>query len=462
MRPRLRSLAAAAGLLGVGLLDAAEPLPIDPLWKSETFRRSVTASFGIDSRIEPRLTEDEAFYLDESAKAMADEDREKAASVLRDSSLLEKSPAMLFNLATLEFEASRPEAAAERFEQALALFPNFRDAHRNYAIVLVQAGEFKKAKTHLVRALELGAQDGLATGLLGYCHAREGHHQPALDAYRLALLTQPDERQWRLGEAEALLALERPREAASILQGLLGDASADPAPWLLQADAWLTLGDELAAAANLEFLHRVGTLDAPAKVSLGHLYAQQGLPELALDRYLEALADDSPPAPARILEGLELFLSQSDWTRAADLAESIGEVEAYRSSLSPEEGERELVSRLVRARAILELETGDAEAGAALVADWLRREPLDGDALLLLARFHESSGRRAEAEMLLEQAARMPDHAAAAALAHGRLLVAAGEHEAALEHLEKSHELEPGDALASYLAAIRELVRPRR
>ena len=87
-------------LLAASPLTAAEPLPIDPLWQSETFRKSITASYGIDSRIEPRITEDEAFYLDESAKAMAANDRAKAISVLRESSLLEKSPAMLFALAS--------------------------------------------------------------------------------------------------------------------------------------------------------------------------------------------------------------------------------------------------------------------------------------------------------------------------------------------------------------------------
>jgi len=45
-------------------LAAAEPLPIDPLWQSETFRETVTGSFGIDSRIEPRITVDEEFYLE--------------------------------------------------------------------------------------------------------------------------------------------------------------------------------------------------------------------------------------------------------------------------------------------------------------------------------------------------------------------------------------------------------------
>ena len=51
---------------------AADPLPIDPLWKSVEFRRIVTGSFGIDSRIEPQITNDEESYLNDSAKKMAD------------------------------------------------------------------------------------------------------------------------------------------------------------------------------------------------------------------------------------------------------------------------------------------------------------------------------------------------------------------------------------------------------
>ena len=45
----------------------AEPLPIDPLWKSEDFRRVITGSFGIDTRIEPLITTDEEGYLNDSA-----------------------------------------------------------------------------------------------------------------------------------------------------------------------------------------------------------------------------------------------------------------------------------------------------------------------------------------------------------------------------------------------------------
>ena len=437
----------------------AEPLPIDPLWKSETFRKSITASYGIDSRIEPRITEDEGFYLEESAKAMAENDRAKAIAALRGSSLLANSPAMLFTLASHLFETGEAKDADESvklFESALTLFPNFRDAHRNLGVVLIQREDFEKAKDHLVRALALGSQDGLTAGLLGYCHARDEHHQAALDAYRLAMLTQPEERQWILGEAQALLALKRPREAASLLQSLLGGA--DLSTWLAQADAWNELDESLAAAANLEIVHRAGGLEPDALLSLGHLYLQNDLPALALERYQTALATPAPPSPFRAVEALELLLSNSDRARAKEYVATLDTVADYRAAFDPATGEKEIVSRLTRARALLELETGDAAAGAQRVEEWLRREPLDGECLLLLARFREEAGQKVEAEMLLEQAARIPATAAAAHLAHGRLLVAAADYGKALEHLEKSQELNPGESLANYITAIRELV----
>ncbi len=448
-------------LLPAVLACAAGPLPIDPLWKSETFRRSITASYGIDSRIEPRITEDEAFYLDESAKAMAANDRAKAIQILRDSTLLAKSPAMLFTLASLRFEAGETEESVKDFESALAQFPNFRDAHRNYAVVLVQTEKLEKAKSHLIRALELGAQDGVTAGLLAYCHAREGHHQPALDAYRLALITQPDESQWKLGEAQALLALERPREAAGILQSLLEKNPAEISNWLIQADAWIGLERELPAAANLEIVHRTGALDSNSTLSLGHLYLQNGLPDLALERYRAAISAPEPAPVGRAVEALEMFLSVADWARGQEFAALLDGTAAYAGAFNPDTGDKSLVSRLTRTRAMIELETGDAATGAKRVEEWLRREPLDGPALLLLARFREESGQRVEAEMLLEQAARIPESAASAHLARGRILVATSDYENAIEHLEKSQELNPTDALAEYIAAIRELSEAR-
>ncbi|NLT69545.1 MAG: tetratricopeptide repeat protein [Verrucomicrobiaceae bacterium] len=440
-----------------GVTDKATPLPIDPLWKSPTFRKALTASYGIDSRIEPHITQDEAFYLDKVSTAMASEDRPAAIKTLTDSSLLDDSTIMLFTLASLQFEDGKTEEAVGLFQRAIEKFPNFRDAHRNLAIALLRLDRFDEAKTHLVRALELGSQDGLTAGLLGYCHARDEHHQAALDAYRLAMLTQPGEYQWRIGEAQALQALGHSREAAAIYQSLLADDPVGTDTWLAQADIWIHLDQPLRAVANLEIVHRSGTLDPSATLSLGHLYHQNGLPDLALERYRAAILAEEPVRLARAVDALELLTNASDWARAKALAGLIASSEIYQAALADDKADTQLTSRLTRSRALIELESGDAAAGAKLVEDWLAREPLDGLSLILLARFREGKDRIEEAVMLLEQAERIPEHAAAAHLAHGQILVAQSRYEEAVEQLEKSHELKPGKSVAEYLKAVREL-----
>ncbi|MDP4582714.1 MAG: tetratricopeptide repeat protein, partial [Verrucomicrobiales bacterium] len=313
------------------------------------------------------------------------------------------------------------------------------------------------AKTHLVRALELGSQDGLTAGLLGYCHARDEHHQAALDAYRLAMLTQPGERQWRLGEAQALQALGHSREAASIYQSLISDDPAGTAVWLAQADAWIALNETQKAAANLEIVHRLGALDPSATLSLGHLYLQSSLPELALERYRAAIVAEEPVSLARAVEALEMLTNAMDWPRAKELAALITASEPYQAALAEADADKDLASRLTRGRALIELESGDADTGAKLVEEWLARDPLDGQSLILLARFREEKSRTEEAVMLLEQAERLPAHAAAAHLAHGRLLVGERQYAAAVEQLEKSYELDPLESVGTYLEAVREL-----
>lgn len=434
------------------------PLPIDPLWKSAHFRKSVTGSFGIDSRIEPRITVDEEFYLDESAKKMADEDREAAIKILSESSLLEKSPAMQFSLATFQFEAGDHESAVAHFSKALELFPNFRDAHRNLAIVLVQQEKFKEAIEHLGRSLELGSRESITMGLLGYCHAVQGHHQAALDAYRLAALTQPSERQWKMGESQALQSLNRPKDAASILQQLIDDDPKDLNLWLVQADNWIALGKPVAAIANLEMAYRAEKLSGEATLSLGHLYLQNGLPAIALERYQLALKQSDRPVPLhRAVEALELFGNRGDWKRASTLATQITSSETLNTEIESEEMDKKVLSRFHRQQALIELEIGDAKAGAKLIEDWLTQEPMDGLALILLARFKEEDDAREEAEMLLERAEQLPEQAAEAHLSHGKLLVSVGEYAAAIKHLELSLDLKDSKIVSDYLEAVREL-----
>ncbi len=437
------------------------PLSIDPLWKSETFRKTVTGSFGIDSRIEPRITTDEEHYLDLSAKAMAEEDPEAARAVFSESSLLGESPIMLFSLATLQSQAEERESAVENFRKALELFPNFRDAHRNLAVVYVQLEKFDEAEEHLIRAIELGSREGLTMGLLGYCHAMDGNHRAALDAYRLAVLTQPNERQWKVGLAQALTALDQPRDAASIVQQLLEDSPTDTQLWLLLADLWIALDNTSAAIADLELVRRAGALKPDALVSLGHLYLGAGLSELAVRNYDEAMNAESPVSLSKAVEIVEFLVNRRLWEPAREIQSTVEKSDHYRPQLEAADTDVELLSRLRRSQAMIELEDGDKAAGARLVENWLSRQPTDGLAILLLARFRQEEGKREEAEMLLERAARDSEVAADALLAHGRLLVEEGEYEEAVEKLELAQQSDPKPTIADYIHAVRELADGR-
>ena len=66
----------------------AAPLPIDPMWSTDSFRKAFTASYGVDSRIEPKLSPEEKEQLDQGVSKVygaipyADEKAEEAIKTI--------------------------------------------------------------------------------------------------------------------------------------------------------------------------------------------------------------------------------------------------------------------------------------------------------------------------------------------------------------------------------------------
>ena len=280
-------------LLSIGATATAAPMPIDPLWKSTQFRRAFTASYGVDSRIEPRVNIEEKSVLEEMAQKMAEDKRTGAIELLQSNELLKGSAIMLFNLGNLHFEEESQEAAVTSFKSAIELYPNFRDAHRNLAVAMVQNNRVRDAEPHLRRALELGAQDGLTLGLLGYCHESAGRPQAALQAYRSATLTMPDEFQWRLGEGRVLIELDELAAAASIFEELLDKIPQQTGIWSHLADIRLQQGSPALAIADLEVARRLDRLDPSGVLSLATCISMN--PSIAAP--WNAMRRASPPIP---------------------------------------------------------------------------------------------------------------------------------------------------------------------
>ncbi|MCH2061516.1 MAG: tetratricopeptide repeat protein [Verrucomicrobiales bacterium] len=441
-------------LLSLGTFAAAEPMPMDPLWQSVQFRKAFTASYGIDSRIEPRVNTEEKSVLEAMAGKMAVGKRTEAVELLKGNTLLNESAVMLFNLANLLFEQENREAAVLHFRKAIELYPNFRDAHRNLAVALVQGENIREAEPHLRRSLELGAQDGLTLGLLGYCHESAGRPQAALQAYRSAALTMPDEFQWRLGQGRVLIELGELGSAAALLEELLDKSPQQSAIWSHLADVRMQQGQPLLAIADLEVARRLGSLDSGTSLSLGHLFLNQSLYQRAMECYQEALTAKSPAPIARAIDAIDYLLRTRRWHDAGNLAQTLGSIAGYQEQLS---GNSKASRRLERAKVFIEFHKENSEENARQIAAIVEKNPLDAHALLLLADFHLANKRQEHALMYLEQAATVKEYKVEALRKQGEILVQRGDYTKALTLLTEAQQLAPDENLSEYLTTLKKL-----
>jgi tetratricopeptide (TPR) repeat protein len=140
-----------------------------------------------------------------------------------------------------------------------------------------------------------------------------------LQAYRQAQLVMPDEWQWKLGEAYALLALNQAEDAAGLFGELIREQPGNTALWLAQSDAWMAMGEYGKAIPNREYVRRLGKQPNSDMLTLGHLYLDQGLPDPATGCYLEALKGKAAPLDA--LDALDRLLTSKHWKQAQQVAE---------------------------------------------------------------------------------------------------------------------------------------------
>ncbi|MEM6279081.1 MAG: tetratricopeptide repeat protein [Verrucomicrobiota bacterium] len=445
---RLSRIASYLLLTTASLVAEEDLFPTSDLWKSPQFQRMVTGSYGIDSRIEPLITVDEEEYLQDGAELLAKGDREGAIELYEGASILPQSPAMMFSLASLKFEEGEFEEAKKSFLSALESFPNFRDAYRNLGMALIQLNEIEEAETALVRAVELGAKDGISLGLLGYCHAIDGDFQAALQSYRLAQVTMPDEIEWKLGEARCLAELGQTEEAVGLYRELLKTLPTSSMLWLSLGFSLQQLGDEKGAIHALEVARTFEELNANGLLSLGHLYLGQNLREDALLAYQGAIQTVPPISESDSTEALRYLVDYNFYEEAKTFDESV--LARYPDAKDPQ---------LLRLRALIEFETGEPDKAIDTIRSLVKEDPLDGKALLVLARFLISQEKEVEAEMVLEQATLLQEHAADAYFRLGELFVEQGEYDKAVEKLVQAQSIDPRPSIETYLEAVRELAK---
>jgi tetratricopeptide (TPR) repeat protein len=423
-------------------------------WDDPAFRSAFLGTYGVNSEIEPAIGPVERERLEEVLPLLG-EDLDGAAAALEGLVGPEASALFDFTLANVRFQQQELGAAAESYRAAIDKFPAYRRAHQNLGLIEVREGRFESALEHLSRVVQLGGGDGLVYGLLGYSYSATEQHVAAESAYRNALLLQPDQLDWKLGLTQSVLKQEKWEEAAALTGELLRRFPDETDYWLLQANAWIGMGRPLRAAENYEIVERMGEASAAVLNTLGDIYVNESLWDLAVRAYSEAVERDSAAAMGSSLQRVE-YLAQRGALEAA--GRLLRQVRRHRESV-PDAEERK---RLLKLEARIALARGEGGDAVSALEGIVALDPLDGEALLLLGQHHAQRGYEEQALFLYERAAGLGDHEADAKLRQGQLLVTMGRYGEALPILKRALELEPRDDVADYVSQVERVARGRR
>lgn len=436
----------------VTFLSAAEPLPLSQdYWKDEGFLKSFNGSYRINAQIEPTVTSEERGLLVSIQSLMAKGERKDALKKLLGSPLSKTSAAIIFNAGNIQFELGEMKEAEGSYQQAIKRFPNFRRAHRNLGYVYARENDWKNAMPELEESIRLGDQDGATYGQLAYGRMQKEQYASALQAYRLAQVTQPESIDWKAGVAQCLQHLKRNEEALALIEEVIQVRPMEASYYLLESSIYLSMDQSDAAITNLELVRRLGKLDAENHLLLATLHLRSGSAALARPLMLAALAQEQKPPTYTALNALEFVTQVRDWKLARDFANAI--VAAY-----PEIKEAKLKQKQQRLVALIDIDSGEnPQRGADTLKLLVSKDPLDAPSFILLARYRISEKRHQEAEMLLQQSARVDGFGYESQVELAKLYVTTTRYRDAVSQLDKALKARPNENLETYRAAIVDL-----
>jgi tetratricopeptide (TPR) repeat protein len=433
-------------------LAQAQTFPLSSnSWSNPEFVERFLGSYGVLTEKEPQISSEEAELFQSIGEFLNANDYRGAMNALRGAAGPEASAAIEYTLANLLLQEGDYQQSIRQYEVAIRKFPNFLRAYKNSGLAYLQMQNYEKAAEFIVKSIELGNQEGDSFGLLGYCYLNMGMNQSALDAYRLAGVLSPSNKDWQVGKATALFRVGLFEESISSFDELIVKDPGVKGYYMQAANACLSLGEQLKAAHYLELLRRNQNTDSQVLMLLGDIYINQGLFSLARDVYTNVL-DVASAADAdrifRFTRGLVSFGAYDDATSYIDVIKDSG------LRLSSADSQR-----LLNLEAEIALATGDSEEAVASLEAVIETDPLNGDALLLLGNFYADSGDTETAIFYYERAEKIPDYRLEALIQHARVNVSQRKFADAIELLEMAQGIKEQSHIQNYLNAVRNALR---
>jgi tetratricopeptide (TPR) repeat protein len=428
---------------------------IETLLKDPRFKKQFVAGYGTNSEIEPRIEPEEQEVL-EKIQPMMSGDLAGAEAVLKSAIKPGSSAILDYTLAGLQFQQDRMPDALANYQRAVAKFPGFQRAYRNIGLIQAREGRHDEAIRAFTRMIELGGGDGYAYGLLGFAYAAKQDYQPAESAYRNAMLLQPDSQEWRLGLVRCVFRQGKFDDAASLLDALIAKYPDKSEFWLLQAQAYLGMKQNLKAAEGLEVVDRLGKATPDTLHTLGDIYVTEDLMDMAAGAYQRALERDGSQPVGKSLRAAEGLAARGALPQAKLVASRIRDLRLD----GMEDADRR---RLLKLEARIAMADGAGDDAAVQILDEIvKLDPLDGEALMLLGQHYQRTGASDRAIFYYERAANIGAFEVNAKVRHAQVLVGMGRFADAVPLLRRAQEIKPQESIARYLEQVERIARSKR
>lgn len=286
------------------------------------------------------------------------------------------------NLARLDLQEGKPEAARKRFQTILAKEANNSRAMVELAKLWLASGDEKQAMGLLERAVKTDSKSVEAYRLLVNQHLRQNQIPSALAVAREALNANPQQPDalYMLGLTQ--LAADDAPGAVSAFQKLAALTPNSPVVHYRLATAQIATKDLAGAQRSLQTALKLSPKALDLNAALFQLLQLRGRGDEAL-RLARSLQQIHPKAATGFTLEADALTQTGQFARAAD---------AYSKAFERAQNGM-LLSKLHRSL----VQAGRGPEADARMAQWLKQHPDDSTARAYLARHHAEAGRNRQA-----------------------------------------------------------------